>query len=214
MPHPLTPIADAWNGWYHINGNTYGTWIRGDQRGWRARHHREHVEGDYKNPPPPGAYARERALSQKLMSAPVRLSPEARTLACSELVASLKHQEIEVIACGVDDHHYHALARFELPKPTALKPTGSNPWASTRNQPIYAYIRHVVGLAKSRSSRALSTADLVPEGGAWAKRFKITAIRDREHQVRVFEYILDHGGRGAATWSFRSQAAATDCSAS
>ena len=46
----------AWNGWYHVNGNTYGTWLPGDERGWRSRHHKVHVNGDYKNPPPPGAH--------------------------------------------------------------------------------------------------------------------------------------------------------------
>lgn len=44
----------AWNAWYHVLTNTYGTWLRGDRRGWRERHHRKHVEGDYKNPPKPG----------------------------------------------------------------------------------------------------------------------------------------------------------------
>lgn len=86
------------------------------------------------------------------------------------------------------------------------KPTGSNPWASgrTRNQPVYAYIRHTVGLAKSRASRALSSAGLAPEGGIWGKRFKITPISDRAHQVMVFNDILNHGPRGPATWLVRS----------
>ena len=39
-----------WNDWYHCTTHTYGSWLRGDRRGWRARHHREHVQGDYKNP--------------------------------------------------------------------------------------------------------------------------------------------------------------------
>ena len=43
----------AWNNWYHVNGNTYGTWLPGDPRGWRERGHKKHVAGDYKNPPPP-----------------------------------------------------------------------------------------------------------------------------------------------------------------
>ena len=28
----------AWNGWYHVTGNTYGTWLPGDPRGWRECH--------------------------------------------------------------------------------------------------------------------------------------------------------------------------------
>lgn len=198
-------IIDAWNGWYHINGNTYGTWVRGDPRGWRARHHREHVDGDYKTPPEPDAHARELAQSKKSMDAPVLLSAEARRIACDELVASLIHQKAEVIACAVDDHHYHILARFRLPSDfdrATQKPMGSNPWASsrTRNQPIYAYIRHVVGLAKSRAARDVSSKKLVEAGGVWSKRSKVTPIADRAHQLKVVRYIADHRERGAACW--------------
>jgi hypothetical protein len=193
-------IIDAWNGWYHLNGNTYGTWIRGDERGWRARHHREHVEGDYHNPPDPSLHAAERIYSRTHTDTPIHLSPEARAVACDELVATLLYQRTEIIACAVDDHHFHLLARFVLPE----KPTGSNPWESaTRNQPIYAYIRHLAGLAKSRSSRAVSSFRLAPEGGVWSKRFKITPIADRDHQLNAFSYIADHASRGATVWTFK-----------
>ncbi|XVJ59395.1 MAG: hypothetical protein HEQ23_08310 [Tepidisphaera sp.] len=193
-------IIDAWNGWYHLNGNTYGTWIRGDERGWRARHHREHVDGDYHNPPDPSEHIAQRAFSKAHTKTPVLLSPEARLVACHELVASLIHQRIEVIACAIDDHHFHLLARFILPP----KPTGSNPWeCGTHNQPLYAYIRHVTGLAKSRSSRAVSSLHLTPEGGVWAKRFKITPITDRAHQLNAFNYITDHAARSAALWTYK-----------
>src|SRR3954469_8997801 len=56
-----------WNNWYHCTTHTYGTWLRGDPRGWRARHHREHVIGDYKNPPPRGMYEKIFARSKSLM---------------------------------------------------------------------------------------------------------------------------------------------------
>jgi hypothetical protein len=131
----------------------------------------------------------------------VHLAPDARRCASAELVASLTHQGIEVIVCAVDDHHFHILARFVLPPP---KPTGSNPWASTRNQPIYTHIRHVVGLAKSRAARALSSQGLVPEGGVFGERFKITPIADRAHQINVFRSIREHDERGASVCSRRS----------
>ncbi len=44
-------MSDPWRNWYHCMANTYGTWLPGDPRGWRSRHHREHVVGDYRNPP-------------------------------------------------------------------------------------------------------------------------------------------------------------------
>jgi hypothetical protein len=33
--------------WYHVIISTYGGWLHGDPRGFRTRHHRAHVEGDY-----------------------------------------------------------------------------------------------------------------------------------------------------------------------
>src|SRR3954468_9029001 len=50
--NPTVQVAETpWNNWYHCMGNTYGTWLPGDPRGFRTRLHREHVEGDYRNPP-------------------------------------------------------------------------------------------------------------------------------------------------------------------
>jgi len=34
-----------WNDWYHVVSHVYGSWLRGDPRGWRSVNHREHVEG-------------------------------------------------------------------------------------------------------------------------------------------------------------------------
>jgi hypothetical protein len=49
--------------WYHSITSTYGAWLYGDERGFRTRHHREHVDGDYKSPPPRGLYAKEFAAA-------------------------------------------------------------------------------------------------------------------------------------------------------
>jgi hypothetical protein len=46
------PPDDPSFAWFHAIITTYGAWLDGDARGFRTRHHREHVEGDYKNPPP------------------------------------------------------------------------------------------------------------------------------------------------------------------
>jgi hypothetical protein len=49
--------------WIHFVETVYGAWLYGDARGFRTRHHREHVEGDYKNPPPAGMYDARRRRS-------------------------------------------------------------------------------------------------------------------------------------------------------
>lgn len=48
-------------------GHTYGTWLPWDGRGFRTRHHREHVDGDYRSPPPVGMYNGLRRHSKSSM---------------------------------------------------------------------------------------------------------------------------------------------------
>src|SRR5687768_17438019 len=63
-----------WNDWYHVTVHVYGSWLRGDPKGWRSRHHREHCEGDYRNPPPTGKYDHLYELSKSLMKRdPIRI---------------------------------------------------------------------------------------------------------------------------------------------
>ena len=49
--------------WYHCVSTTYGAWLYGDARGFRTRHHRRHVDGDYKHRPPADSYTHTRATS-------------------------------------------------------------------------------------------------------------------------------------------------------
>ncbi|MBI5765080.1 MAG: hypothetical protein HZA51_16315 [Planctomycetes bacterium] len=131
----------------------------------------------------------------------IRLPRKLRALACREMVASLLRHGVQVIALALDDHHYHILARFP-------KPTDSNPWASriprrTDENLELALIRHYVGIAKKDSSRSLSDAGLLPQGGTWGKRCRALAVRDRTHQLNVFRYIQAHRDQGAVVWTFR-----------
>src|SRR2546421_12413905 len=106
----------AWNGWYHCTGSTYGAWVRGDGRGWRSRKHREHVMGDYRNPPPKGKYDALSKRSLQLMRRErVVLAPEQREFACGAMVDALIEREVEVIALCVGAKHWHGLLRFRDP---------------------------------------------------------------------------------------------------
>ena len=79
------------------------------------------------------------------------------------MAAGLQRHAVEVIALAVDDHHYHILARFP-------KPTDNDPWAwrmpmrYDENREL-AIARHFVGISKTDSALALSTARLVAQGG-------------------------------------------------
>jgi hypothetical protein len=180
-------MGNAWNNWFHCTGSTYGTWLRGDPRGWRARHHCEHVDGDYRNPPPQGTHDDLHAKSQRLLKRErVVLSAPLREMACRLIGKSLQSDGVELIDLCVGSKHWHVLARFR-PIDSARDP---------KREP-----RVLIGRAKGRSAHEMSKAGLVTPGGVWAVRCKCMPVRDRAHQVNVARYIREHVRQGAAVWS-------------
>ena len=160
-------------------GNTYGTWLPGDERGFRTWRHHQHVEGDYRKPPPKGRYDRLHRTSKSQMSRdPVYLEPGQRQPVLEELHRSLHKWDVPVVAISVGRVHFHILARFP----------GHNP-------------RHFLGLAKKESSAYLRQRGLAPEGGLWALRCECKPIKDERHYAKAFDYILDHAKHGSAVWS-------------
>src|SRR5256885_771098 len=100
-----------WNDWYHCTAHTYGSWLRGDPRGWRSRHHREHVEGDYKHLPPKGIYDELLEKSKALMKRDsVKIN---HTVICKFVLKSMLHrlQQFKIpVAIGCfDGIHAHIL---------------------------------------------------------------------------------------------------------
>lgn len=181
MGESSTIASKPWNNWYHCNGNTYGTWLRGDPRGFRERHHRRHVEGDYRNPPPTGTYDEVLYRSQKLMKqGAIELDASQRTIAANEMVSRLLRDGIELLALAVDDHHFHALGRFPDHRP-----------------------KHWMGRAKMHASMELREHGL--PGTVWARGSRALPIKDRSHQLNVFRYIARHENRKAAVWTFRKR---------
>lgn len=168
--------------WFHLTSHTYGAWLPGDARGFRTRHHREHVEGDYKNPPPPGEYAERLARSRRLLvQEPVTLDPEWRPVVGAAVRDRLTGLGAEVLAVAMGATHLHVQAR--LPAQLARARLG------------YAK-RHAWFEARDRGWN----------GHLWASRSKAIPIRDRRHQLNVFNYILRHADEGAWVWSFRDAA--------
>ncbi|MFW5681593.1 MAG: hypothetical protein ACOC1G_01180 [Phycisphaeraceae bacterium] len=190
----------AWNHWYHLVANTYGTWLPGDPRGFRTREHREHVEGDYKSPPAADYAWRHEHSRQQMKREPVWLSVEARDAAVEAIrVALVDVHRLQVLAIAVCSAHLHVLARF----PAELKRTPTDSIRGLRSSALDDPPRHFLGIAKKESAKTLAALGFVPAGGVWARRGKIVPITDRTHQVRVYHYVLDHRREGAAAWSFR-----------
>jgi len=143
--------------------------------------HREHVEGDYRNPPPPGTYDHLYGLSKSLMKRDaVVIATELRALVVQSVVEKLASDRLEILVASVDSRHLHVLGRFGDHRP-----------------------RECVGRAKKHVSHLLRQSGLrTDEGGLWARRSHATPIRDRAHQVNSFHYITAHGEKGAAVWRF------------
>jgi len=172
-------MPTPWNNWYHCNGNTYGTWLRGDPRGFRERKHRRHVDGDYRNPPAKGTYDRLLAYSKKILKhKPVLLNACQRRIATESMTTKLLDNGIDLIALSVDDRHFHILARFPDRRP-----------------------RHWVGRAKMHASMVLRYFGL--KGQVWARGCRTFPIADRGHQSNVFKYIRTHAEQDAFVWTFR-----------
>src|SRR5437762_2019166 len=99
--------------WFHVTAHTYGAWLYGDPRGFRTRHHREHVEGDYRNPPPPGTHDEGFARSKELLKQdPVVLPTEWRSIVGEGLRDRLKQEGAQVLCVSVSGQHAHLLAKM------------------------------------------------------------------------------------------------------
>jgi len=165
--------------WYHCILTTFGAWLPGDPRGFRTRHHREHVEGDYKSPPPAGQYDDRWQRSQELQSHPtVTLTLNDRELLGREVVRQAREQGIELLSLSVGGQHLHLQFRCD---PRCVIRTLGN------------------------LKRALWYARKGAGDGSrlWGRGRKVVPIRSRAHQERVLRYILDHRDEGAWVWCWR-----------
>jgi hypothetical protein len=171
-------IIHPWNDWYHCMCHTYGTWLPGDPKGFRTRHHREHIEGDYKNPPPPGKYEKRHRYAKSLMTRdPVYLNQRQQERALEEIVISLLRNDIPVRVVSLDRIHLHVLAQF----------LDHNP-------------RKWMGIAKRESSHYLKRVNLAPVGGLWGTRCQCKPTRGAAHFDNTDGYIYDHRLQGAVVW--------------
>ena len=188
-------MPSPWNGWYHVVGNTYGTWLRGDRRGWRARHHREHVDGDYRQPPLAGQHDQVYAYSVKLMKQDaVVLTPEARTAAAKAMHNKLGEYGTEVARLCVGGCHFHVLMRIQSPRMAMRGLCEDNALTDGRN-PLP---RHVIGVAKKHASHTLRERGLKAKGTLWAKRPHVIMVESQKHFDWLRErYIPDHASDGA-----------------
>ena len=164
----------------HFVETVYGAWLYGDARGFRTRHHREHVNGDYKNPPPAGKYeSKLRRSSESLKQPAVMVSAAWRPIIGSAIQQRLDDLGAFVLCLAMAGQHLHLLAKL---------PADTSP-------------RHWMGLAKKHSYFEVKSRGW--RGKLWAKRGKEICVRDRQHQLNLYRYILEHANEGAWVWDWR-----------
>jgi len=160
--------------WHHVVLTTYGAWLYGDPRGFRTRHHRQHVEGDYKSPPEEDYSRLEIHVRQSLSQPPVHLSVGEREMVGGLLRNRLIQLRSWVLCCAVASQHVHLLVK--------MPPSES---------------RRLIGLAKKHATFELRSTGR--SGKLWGVRSKSILVRSREHQRRTYHYILRHAEHGAWT---------------
>jgi hypothetical protein len=166
--------------WFHFVESVYGAWLYGDSRGFRTRHHREHVEGDYKNPPPVGKYDPTRRHSiESLKQPPVVLARAWRPIIGAAVRDRLSDLGAFVLCLSQGGQHLHLLAKL----------------------PLEVAPRIWMGLAKKHSAFEAKAQGW--QGKLWGKRGKEVRVRDRAHQLNVYHYILDHVNEGAWVWEWK-----------
>jgi len=161
MRDKMAETDDTTRCWFHVILTTYGAWLPGDPRGFRTRHHRDHVDGDYKNPPPPGVYE---SFAQKnrdaLKHEVVSLNRLQRETVGTALKTRLDQLDASLIAISVSSQHIQLLVK--LPPKT---------------------VRLQVGDAKKHSWFEMRETGWKTK--LWGKRGKFLRIRDRRHQLNV-----------------------------
>ena len=165
--------------WRHVIVNTKGSWLHGDQRGFRSRDHRIHSSGDYKHPPPAGEHAALHRHEKRNCPKPVDFSHNLRERIVVAFRDTLREQGFRVLVVSCSETHLHALA--ELPR--------------SRSE-----TKGIVGEAKRIASRSVKRE--MP-GSVWSAGGTFKPCNSRSHQRRAFKYIRDRQEEGAFVWHFR-----------
>jgi REP element-mobilizing transposase RayT len=163
--------------WRHVVISTHNSWLPGDPRGFRAKNHKIHSSGDYKNPPPPGEPAGLYAFSKNISGAPVVIPPDLRRVVGKSILAKLNKLHFRTLAMAVAGMHVHFLAEL----PADIKK-----------------VRHVVGQCKAVSSHQIR--DRLP-GRVWGHGGSFKPVDTPEYQQHVYQYILDQ--EDAWIWCYK-----------
>ena len=154
---------------FHVIFSTYGSWLYGDPRGFRTRGHHLHVDGDYKNPPPPGTWDALHAESRaSLKGSPIIIPASLRETVGRACLEQFAKEGAEVFCISVGGQHVHV----------AFKGSSGD-------------VRPMIGRVKKVSSHRIRTR--MP-GRVWAGGGKILRVTDEGHWANVLRYVTRQSG--------------------
>jgi REP element-mobilizing transposase RayT len=156
---------------YFVSFRCYGTWLRGDERGWCPR--TKDPRASPRAEGTAGLREHDRAL---LEHDPVRLGAEARTVVNTAIVEVCSHRDWDLYDHAVNEEHVHALLHAEEPPEKIL-----------------------VGL-KAWATRRLREAGLIPDGArVWSVHGSTEYLWTEASVERVRRYIARQRPDGGQT---------------
>jgi len=164
--------------WRHVVLNTRNSWLHGDPRGFRDRHHRIHSSGDYHNPPPAGQHAGLHAWYTARAGEKVVFERDSWSRIGLALRQKAKDLDRSILAIAVGPVHVHLV--IELPSDLAL-------------------CRSEIGFCKRAATDAVK--DCI-RGKLWAQGGSFRVVRDKEHLANSINYVV-FKQHPAWTWNYR-----------
>ncbi len=173
---PFRPHKRDGRKWYHVVLTTYGNWLPGDPRGFRTTRHEEHVEGDYKNPPPKGRYDALHDASKEAMVDEPYFIPKKIFQAVAEALINVYHDKNVYVMClCIQRNHCHLLVKASR-----------------------FYLNNFTALAKRKAG--IVCRNISGKRRIWARKRAKKKIVDLRHFRSTYRYILKHEQQGAYTW--------------
>jgi len=164
--------------WRHLTFGTHNSWLPGDPRGFRDRHHKLHSSGDHRNPPPAGEYAKLNEHARQISGRPVLLEQAHRQIVLRSIYEKLHQLDHRCVVAACCAMHVHVLVELPDDLPEIKKITG-----------------------KLKRSASTAIRDQMP-GRIWARGGNYEPVKNKAHQRAVYQYILRH--RKAWVWSYKS----------
>jgi REP element-mobilizing transposase RayT len=162
--------------WRHIIVNTRNSWLHGDERGFRDRHHRTHSSGDYNRPPTSHEHEGLRDYFERRAGEIVEIPVEQRPVVGSAICQNLTSRGHRLAVVSVSKLHAHVVV--ELPDDVTE-------------------IKRIIGWAKQKSSRAVP--EILP-GAIWSAGETYKAIDTVQHCRAAVKYVWDQRLQGAWVW--------------